>query len=325
MSHQQHDQSAQSMRPSSGTRLMPGAGPFDSVSRRAFVGSILGGLAAAFTGCAFKKCELAADTPTPDLINYLNRNIDLTDSWRCDKVSIKLHGVPVIVPQLSAALAIQRPRNFRLQASMAVGGGNLVDLGSNDDKFWFWMRDDKQPAILCARHDCLQQAQRNLPMPFDPEWLMEILGLVPLDPHEIKVEKHPTNLKQCFFRRNRTAPDGSRVELVSTVDTCAGVIIDHSLTDGVGNMIALAHMSEHLRDGKSGIELPHTVDLSWPQAGMGLKLRLGAIEVNPVTLSEKQFTMPKIANCPVYDIGETPEGGKEEIEQAGGDEGKAKV
>jgi hypothetical protein len=286
------------------------------LSRRSFLSS-LGATAAASLagGCAFKKCELAADTPIPDLIAHLNHNIDQLNSWRSTMVKVKPFGGMLLAPSVSASMAVERPRNFRLQAQAVTI--DVADLGSNEDRFWFWVKNDEDPVILTARHECLGEAQRVMPMTFDPDWLIETLGVIPIDENEVKVEKHPTDPKRVFLRRKRSAPDGTPIDLVSTVDTCQGVIVDHSLSNLKGDIIALARLSEHERDGKTGVVLPHTVELSWPLAKMGLAFRIGAIEVNPTTISNKLFAMPHIADCRVHDIGG-------EVEQAAGP-GRTKV
>ncbi|MES2790725.1 MAG: hypothetical protein V4719_14025 [Planctomycetota bacterium] len=276
-------------------------------SRRAFLRTLGAAATSSLLGCSSRfgmhKREMAKDMPYPDMVAHLNHNIDLINSWTCYKTTIKPHGgmLLALAPTLSANMMVERPRNFRLQASIPTG--NLVDLGSNDERFWFWMRNDSEPAILTARHDCLTTAQQQLPLPFEPDWLIEALGVIPLDENEIEFEKHPTDPKRVLFRRQRNAPDGSTVQLVSTVDTCFGVIVEHSLTDRSGKAIAVTRMGEHQRDGKSGVVLAHHVELSWPQEKLGLNIRMGAIEVNPEKLSGKQFEMPQIANCPVIDIG----------------------
>jgi hypothetical protein len=276
-----------------------------AISRRSFLRLVGGAAVTSFTGCVapfgLRKCEIAKNLPFPDLVAHLNRNIDQIDSWNCNYVTVKAHGAAMLAPSLAASMAVERPRNFRLQGTIL--SSNVVDLGSNDERFWVWVKNDEDPMILTARHDCLRAAQEQLPLPFEPDWLIEALGVIPLDEHEIEYEKSPSDPKKCFFRRQRKAPDGTPVELVSTVDTCLGVIVDHSLSDRAGNMIALAKMGEHEHDGRTGIVLPHMVKLSWPQLGLALSLKMGAIEVNPKTLSAKRFAMPEIANCPVHDIG----------------------
>lgn len=281
--------------------IAPGQSRHSLASRRAFLRVVGGGIAASLTGCAFRRCELADDTPLPDLIGHLNRNIDQINAWACHKVTVKPHGGMLMMPSVSASIAVERPRNFRLVASAVTV--DVADMGSNDERFWFWVRNDEEPGILTARHDCLQAAQQQMPLPFEPDWLIETLGVIPIDESEVEIEKHLTDPKRVYFRRQRTAPDGSQVELVSTVDTCQGTIVEHSLRNRSGDIIALARMSEHLHDGKTGVVLPHTVDLSWPRAKLGLSLRMGAIEINPTSISHKLFAMPQIADCPIYDIG----------------------
>lgn len=275
-------------------------------SRRSFLAGATTALASSLTGCrsfqiGAKKCELPPNVSDADLISHLNRNIDQIGSWRCMAVNISPQSNFMIAPSLSANMAVERPRNFRLQAS--AGPMDMVDLGSNSDRFWFWIRNNEDPGLFTARHDQLQFAQEQMPIPFEPDWLIDALGVIPLDESEIQVDKHPTDPKRVFFRRQRTTPDGQPVQLVSMVDNCQGVILEHSLIDQQDNIIAVALMNEYSRDGKTGVVLPHQVELTWPQAKMGLKLRMGAIEVNPPAISEKLFALPQIANCPTYDLG----------------------
>lgn len=296
-------------------QIAPGLASQSLASRRTFLRLVGGGIAASLTGCAFRRCELASDTPIPDLIGHLNTNIDQITSWRSFDVNLKPRGAMMVAPSVAATVVVERPNNFRLHATaLSV---DVADLGANDERFWFWVKNDEEPGIMTARHDCLQEAQKHLPMPIDPRWLIEAMGVIPIDETEVDIEKHPTDPKRVFFRRKRTSPNGSQVDLVSTVDTCQGVIVEHSLVNRSGDILALARLSEHQRNGKNGPVLPHTIEFGWPQEKVGLSLRIGKLEINPSTLSEQTFEMPQIANCPVYDIGG-------ELQQASG-VGKSKV
>jgi len=285
-------------------------------SRRGFLQIVSGVVLSSLTGCATwrlgkQRCELSPDLPMTDLVAHLNANIDQINAWNCNHVKIGLQGAAMAMPSVSARMTVERPRNFRLKAEAL--GQDVVDLGSNQERFWFWMKGED--GILTARHDQLAAAQKQLPLPFEPDWLIEALGVIPLDENEIEFEKHPTEPKQVFFRRQRQAPDGSPVELVSTVDTCQGVIVEHSLVNRRGTIIALAKMGEHernkeVRSAWSGqpredgpdLVLPHQVVLSWPQAKLGLTIRMGAIEINPESIPEQMFVMSD-RNGRVYDIG----------------------
>ena len=72
------------------------------------------------------------------------------------------------VPRLSAQVACEPPRRFRLRAQTSVTGSEL-DIGSNDDLFWLWIRRHQPPVMLFCRHDQYAQssARRLLPLRSD--------------------------------------------------------------------------------------------------------------------------------------------------------------
>ena len=58
---------------------------------------------------------------------------------------------------LSGNIAAERPGRFRLTAGTAVTGQE-IDLGSNDELFWMWVRRNQPPAVYFCRHDNLRTA-----------------------------------------------------------------------------------------------------------------------------------------------------------------------
>lgn len=272
-------------------------------TRRGFLQVSGGVILSSLTGCAGwrvghkMKGELAPNLPMPDLVSHLNANTNQIDSWYCSNVGVSAEGAMIPPVTLSADIGIERPRNFRLIAKAVMA--DFVDLGSNDERFWFW--EKSQNMVLTARHDRIAAAQQQLPLPFEPDWLIEALGVIPLDESEIEFEKDSTNPKRVYFKRQRKTPDGIPVELVSTVDSNLGVILEHRLIDQHGKVIANAIMGEHERDAKTKIVLAHNVSLSWPAAKLKLNMRLGKIDTNP-PLPRKLFSMPD-KKCEVVDIG----------------------
>ena len=270
-------------------------------SRRAMLLGVAGLLAG--SGCAWHKKNIVfhEDVPWSQLTEHLNQNIRHTTAWRCTSAKITPHGPLALTASLSANLAVEAPKNFRLMANSPVG--NEVDIGSNDEHFWFWIRRDDPPGLYMCEHSQVQAAQHRMPLPFEPDWLIDTLGVIPLDEQELEWEDHQTNPKMAFFRRRRLSPQGEPVELVTLVDKRQGLMLEHSLVDQNRKMIARAVMQEHETDAKTGVVLPHTIELSWPRQGMGMSLRMGAIVVNPANLTADNFSMPAPKNCPVYDLG----------------------
>ena len=97
------------------------------------------------------------------------------------------------------------------------------------------------------------------------------------------------------------------MRLVTLVDNCHGWVVEHSVYNDAGTLVARARLHQHRLDPNSGVVLPHGVDLDWPETKMALTLHLGEIEVNPTVLTAQTFSLPVIPNCPRMDLGTGPD------------------
>ena len=83
-------------------------------------------------------------------------------------------------PSASAArLFCEKPRDFRLRAKVA--GQPAVDIGSNNDEFWFWISQGKDQDGVARVHYCSYQdmsaGKARMPFPFQPDMIVAALGL----------------------------------------------------------------------------------------------------------------------------------------------------
>ena len=83
---------------------------------------------------------------------------------------------PYPIPPLQADLAFERPRNFRFQAQLSRFTGRELDMGSNADLFWFFLRQDEQPAVYYARHDEFASSPTRDLIPVEPNRLIEAIA-----------------------------------------------------------------------------------------------------------------------------------------------------
>src|SRR5207253_1972708 len=60
----------------------------------------------------------------------------------------------------------------------------VADLGSNNEEFWFWLSKAPKPYQYYCSYEDLKKGVPYLPIPFQPEWIMETLGLGPYGPVE---------------------------------------------------------------------------------------------------------------------------------------------
>lgn len=242
-------------------------------------------------------CQLSPDVSQDELVDHLNRNVTQLIAWRSTNVDIQAHGVPV---RLSAILAVESPRNFRLVAKTI--SGNEADFGSNTERFWFWMRRSEPKHVFTALHDEWDAVGANVPIPFQPDWLMEVLGVIPIDATQVTLERNPNDPKTVSLVSQRQTPDGRRVRRVMRIETCYGHIVAHELYDEAGTLIGRADLSDYQTDPDTKAELPHKIHLEWPQAQLDMTLHIGSIEVNPTNLPDRMWQMPDIPGYPTLDL-----------------------
>ena len=277
---------------------------------RTFLQFFLAGAALLLPGCVFDKF-LASDhgieplephVSQKGLIDHINRNIQGLHSWSCTDATIITRPSKILPVNLTlnATIAVERDKNFRLMANSLMGPE--ADIGSNQERFWFWMRRNKPPYVFTAQHEDLNAIGRRLPIPFHPEWIMEALGVVPLDPKSILVQQPGTEPNTVLLVSQEVSPSGHTVRRELVVDTHLGVILAHRLYDATGQRLAEAKLSRHRRE-PSGIVMPHVIDLDWPQHQMAMTLELSEIEVNPSNLAEHTWQLPEIPGSRRFDMG----------------------
>jgi hypothetical protein len=182
-----------------------------------------------------------------------------------------------------------------------------ADFGSNSDWFWFWVKRaaaNGQPSyVYQAKHEDVPNSPSLSQIPFQPDWLMEALGVVPIDAKNVTL--HPEGRGQIMnLISERLSPSGQTVKKVITVDLRRGVVTSHSLYDMRGNLIARARLDNHYRDRATSIIMPHLIALEWPQANLKINLEINQIEVNPTTIPPRNWQVPKKdPYYPAFDIG----------------------
>ena len=245
-------------------------------------------------------CQLAAESTDNEVIAHLNENTRSLTSWRSTSASILARSEGGLPVTLSANLAVSQPRHFRLRANLL--GSNEVDLGSNAERFWFWIRRSEQKHVITVGHEDLPKVKQQLSLPFEPFWLIEALGVVPLDPQDWTVMHSRPEQRQMFLVAEQHSPRGVLVRKQLVVDTCRGVISEQSLFDESSQLIARARMSDHRKDPATGIVLPRRIELEWSEAAVVLTIKLHQIEINPVDTPAATWQVPRNLGAGTFDL-----------------------
>ncbi len=239
-------------------------------------------------------------SPPPTLeqvIDVVNRNSSQIQSFSTNHASIGGSGFPT----LSASIAFERPQEFRLRAGTSFGPE--LDLGSNDELFWFWVKRSQPPAIYYCRHDQFAASQARQMTPFEPRWLIEALGVVEFDrslPHQLTVL--PNDRLRIDTIRN--TPEGPMVK-ITILDGSQGWVLEQYLYDAHRRLVARSIASGHRQDPLSGVVMPTVVQIDSPAAKLSLRIDLGNVEINRLAGDRTAlWSMPSVPGSPAVDIGD---------------------
>lgn len=245
--------------------------------------------------------RVLTETPTTgDVIQAVNANSALIKSLFTTDAVMSVPGAP----SLRANIALERQKKFRLRAETALTGSE-VDLGSNDEMFWFWVRRNPPPTLYYCRHDRFETSAAKQVVPVDPEWLLDALGLVTFDAYH--QHSTPTKNRNGKWEIRTTLPSTSGappMSKVTVVDEARGFVLEQYLYDAKGVLVASSLTSRHWRDPATGAIVPQVIEINWPSTQFNLKFDVRTWSVNNLRADPAQlFAMPRDPGWAVVDLG----------------------
>ena len=215
------------------------------------------------------------DGPTVEqVVAAVNESTAAVRTLSTRNATITLPGMTV----LRADIALEPPRRLRLRAGTALMGGEL-DLGSNDDLFWLWVRRGEPRHVYYCRHAEHAAGVAGGFLPVEASWLIEAPGLARLDPglpHQGPYERPGGVLE---IRSPYRGPAGELIR-ITRVDPKRAWVLEQHLVRGDGLHVAASRLSGHTVDSTSGSVLPRRVQLEVPPAGISIQIDLGEMLVN---------------------------------------------
>jgi len=217
---------------------------------------------------------LPAQPTLGQIIEAVHDNTRRVRTYMAPQATLAVPGVP----KLSAQIACEPPRRFRLRAQTSVTG-NELDLGSNDELFWLWVRRHEPPVLLFCRHDRYAESDARRLLPLKADWLPELLGLVEFSPDDRHEGPFQLPDGRIEIRSRVAAPDGELVRS-TLLDGTTGLVLEQHLFAPSGERLASVRTSRHRVDPGSSAALPRVVEVSWPSAGIEFRLDIASISTN---------------------------------------------
>ena len=220
----------------------------------------------------------------PDLVAYLNHNAQLVQSIKSPRLEIQAkQGNDSI--GLDGSLFCEKPRNFRLRGKVA--GVDAVDIGSNNEEFWFWISQGKDEDGVARVHYCsyadMAAGKARMPFPFQPDMIVAALGMGDYDPQKEYTIRE--DAKTVSLVEKAVSAQGLAVQKVTqfnkiTVGPNKPQVIAYYLLDDKGNEICRASVLEVQTIGSAVV--PKHVKLVWRTQQIEMSMRLFETEVNKI-------------------------------------------
>ena len=239
------------------------------------------------------------------VVAAVNQNSSRILSYQTNDASITVPGMPA-VPLLRGTIAAQRPGRVRLQASTALTGPE-VDLGSNDELFWFWVKRNDPPALYFSRHDQFVGSAAQQLMPVDPQWLLDALGMMQFSPNDQHEGPWPHGNGTLEIRSVMQTRTGVLTKS-TVIDARRAWVLEQHVYAPTGALLASAVARSHRYYPGQGVSLPQEVDIRMPVAQMSLSIDVGTVTLNQVADNPQLWSLPAMSGYPQIDLGTAPPG-----------------
>ena len=253
--------------------------------------------------------DIAAKPGAPagvvSLIAYLNDNANRVKTLRVDDLAVDAKmGTQDIA--LHGRVYAEKPRSFRMKVTLL--GKEEVDIGSNEKEFWFWAAKNPDPyQYFCSYKDMDAGQIRMMPLPIQPEWVMEAMGLGPYGPADkYKLETDP-DPKLLRLVEKTKSPQGYPVRKVIVMNRKEAKAPNPQVTafllldDATGNEICSARILSTTMDRGTGAILPYKMDINMPTQKMKMSLKMDGVTING-NIAPTSFTRPQLTGVEPFNL-----------------------
>ena len=187
-----------------------------------------------------------------------------------------------ITANLWGRISFEKKQNFRMQLSSRFN--SEIDIGSNQQYFWFWSRRMKPSYLYYSLHKDIKKAP--LKTLFHPLWMMECLGIDEIDLKGATIYQQ----ENCIaVRQIRTGTMDQLVVKITLIDPKKQAIIGHYLYNDDLKLIASSEVLE-FQNYKQFL-IPKRIRMLWHEENAGMELTLSRVIINS-QINKQLWEMP---------------------------------
>jgi hypothetical protein len=226
------------------------------------------------------------------LVTYLNREASKLQSIQTTDLTIDVRSQGNSIT-MDGTLLCQKPRYFKLTGRKL--GSQQVLVGSNDERFWFYIPRAEDALYYCSHTEYANGTSAELPFPFQPEWVLEALGMGRIDPDgPLRVDEDRATYR--LIEESKLRGQGIKKVTVFYKGRAHGEqpqVKARMMYDDRDRLICQATVKSVTRIGT--VTVPQMIKLEWPAQDTELVLDLGRAQVNR-QLTMDAFQMPRLGS-----------------------------
>lgn len=223
-----------------------------------------------------------------EIVHKINENVSYIKN-------IYVENMPILLQQgqftarVHGELAMEKDKFFRLKICHPLTGKEM-DIGSNDQIFWFWSKRMKPSALYFSKHQNLNKTM--LRSALNPNWLLESLNVGDINVENIEISKF-----NDFWAiiQSRIDSSGDNVTAMILVDPKKEIVLGRYLYNKNGKMMASTEYNEFIN------HIPHKILIIWYEEGITLTWDLENLKFN-TNIDPTLWIIPNINNK--IDMGE---------------------
>lgn len=229
------------------------------------------------------------------------------------RISVDSPGTKGVV---DGRMALERPRNFKLELATTMRKSVVADIGSNDSEFWFWTESKQDRNVYVCSYEDLDRTP--ISAAFQPDWIIEAMGLRTISRDEAKQMASKQGdaygtVKLVSTRRGK----GDETLTKETILDQSGRIKEHRLYQGQGKdkvLIASAVIDQFKSypvEGKDSVSLPSRFRLAWIPENLKLDIQLDTVTLVSgfsEEVRQVRFTEPDIPGTRKMNLAEMTPG-----------------
>ena len=255
-------------------------------------------------GCALspkpKLPEVVGDAPDfEELKTAVNANSAKIETIFSSDASIGVKSTP---GWAKCQIAFERPGNLRVVGS-APTMGRVVDVGCNDERFWFWSDFQNSDELYFCRLDQYQNSAAARALPLDPTWFPEAFGVVELKDDELVDGPISQADGSLLVTLKKTRPDGVYLKRIYFEPKTAA-ILRQDVQAPSGETVLSIRCNRSVYLDSPGVVLPQKLEIECPRSDGALIVDVGTPVVNDSSkIVEKAFQQPTDLKAKAIDLG----------------------